>query len=76
MTAAQKSTQNPQDRTPVGRPRGTRKERRVGDHNEFATELNVELRFVPTVETAPMMMTATRAAIRPYSMAVTPDSSR
>src|SRR5437016_12030048 len=43
--------------------------------SEVATVLKVPDRFVPTVATAPMMMTATRAAIRPYSMAVTPDSS-
>jgi hypothetical protein len=43
--------------------------------SEFATELNVLERFVPTVDTAPMMMTATSAAISPYSIAVTPDAS-
>ena len=37
--------------------------------------LNLLLRLVPTAVTAPMMTTAIRAAIRPYSMAVAPDSS-
>ena len=32
------------------------------------------LRFAPSVVTAPMMTTAMRATIRPYSMAVAPDS--
>src|ERR1700686_5531489 len=38
-------------------------------------ELNVPLRVVPTNVTAVMITTAINAAIRPYSMAVTPDSS-
>src|SRR5215510_6419421 len=41
-----------------------------------ATVLNVPLRLVPTAVTAVMMTTAISAAIRPYSMAVAPDSSR
>lgn len=44
-------------------------------YSELATVLNVPLRLVPTVATTPMMTTAMRAAISPYSMAVTPDSS-
>ena len=40
------------------------------------TELKVVLRLPPTVVTAVMMTTEMRAAIRPYSIAVAPDSSR
>src|ERR1700688_659748 len=36
------------------------------------TALNVALRSVPTVVTATMITTAINAAMRPYSMAVTP----
>src|ERR1700691_2793995 len=46
------------------------------DYRLVATLLKVVFRLVPRVVTALMMTTATRAAIRPYSMAVTPDSSR
>jgi hypothetical protein len=38
-----------------------------------ATEVNVAERLVPTAVTATMMTTAIKAAMRPYSMAVTPD---
>ena len=37
--------------------------------------LNVVLRAVPTAVTAVMITTAIKAAIRPYSIAVAPDSS-
>jgi hypothetical protein len=37
--------------------------------------LNVVLRSFPSSDHAAMQTTATRAAIRPYSIAVTPDSS-
>src|ERR1700742_2025890 len=40
------------------------------------TVVNVVERLVPTTWTAPMITTAMSAAIRPYSMAVAPDSSR
>ena len=39
------------------------------------TDVNVVDKWVPTVLTAAMITTAIRAAIRPYSMAVAPDSS-
>ena len=39
-------------------------------------EVNFAVRFVPTVVTAVMITTAINPAMRPYSMAVTPDSSR
>src|SRR5581483_10588470 len=39
-----------------------------------ATVLNVELRLVPTVPITVTAATAIRAAIRPYSIAVTPSS--
>jgi hypothetical protein len=39
------------------------------------TSLNLVLMVVPRAVTAVMMTTAIRAAIRPYSMAVAPDSS-
>lgn len=39
------------------------------------TEPNVLLRLPPTVVTAPMITTEIKAAMRPYSMAVAPDSS-
>ena len=39
------------------------------------TVLNVPLRLVPTDVAAVMIATAMSAAIRPYSMAVAPDSS-
>src|SRR5258706_13368588 len=38
--------------------------------------VNFVVRFVPTVVTATMITTAINPAMRPYSMAVTPDSSR
>src|SRR5215472_16651654 len=38
--------------------------------------LNVPLKFEPTAVTAVMITTAMSAAMRPYSMAVAPDSSR
>src|ERR1700730_9435979 len=38
--------------------------------------VNFAVRFVPTVVTAVMITTAINPAMRPYSMAVTPDSSR
>jgi hypothetical protein len=38
-----------------------------------AIELNVLERSLPTAVTAVMMTTAIKAAMRPYSMAVTPD---
>ena len=41
-----------------------------------ATVLNVLLRLVPTRVKAAIAATAINAAIRAYSMAVTPDSSR
>ena len=37
--------------------------------------VKVEFRLVPSVVTAVMMTTAIKATIRPYSMAVAPDSS-
>ena len=37
--------------------------------------VKVELKFVPTVVAAVITATAIRAAIRPYSIAVAPDSS-
>jgi hypothetical protein len=40
-----------------------------------ATVLNLVERLVPTAVTAPMITTAIRATMRPYSMAVAPDSS-
>ena len=40
-----------------------------------AMVLKVELRLVPRTLQAAMQTTATSAAIRPYSIAVTPDSS-
>jgi len=40
------------------------------------TVVNVFWRLPPRVTKVPMMKTAMRAAIRPYSMAVTPDSGR
>jgi hypothetical protein len=46
------------------------------DYKLVATLLKVVFRLVPRVVMALMMTTATRAAIKPYSMAVTPDSSR
>jgi len=39
------------------------------------TDVNVVESEVPTAVTAPMITTAIKAAIRPYSMAVAPDSS-
>lgn len=42
----------------------------------LATLVNAPLRFVPTALTAPMITTAMRAASKPYSMAVAPDSSK
>jgi hypothetical protein len=41
-----------------------------------AMALNTAERFVPTDVTATMITTAISAAMRPYSIAVTPDSSR
>jgi len=46
------------------------------DYRLVATVLKVAFRLVPTVVTAVTITTAMRAAIRPYSMAVAPDSSR
>src|SRR5262245_3835887 len=40
-----------------------------------AIESNFDDRVVPKVVTAPMITTAMRAAMRPYSIAVAPDSS-
>src|SRR5215510_11063301 len=55
--------------------------RRLADYGA-ETEANVSATYwkmfdssVPRTVRAPMMATATRAAIRPYSMAVAPDSS-
>lgn len=42
----------------------------------FDTLVKVADRLVPTVVMAVMMTSAIRAAIRPYSIAVAPDSSR
>ena len=50
--------------------------RRQAPPRAVPTELKVVLRLPPTVVTAPMMTTEMRAAIRPYSIAVAPDSSR
>jgi hypothetical protein len=47
----------------------------VSGQSALATLLNVLVRWVPTDVTAVMMATAMRAAIKPYSMAVAPDSS-
>ena len=44
-------------------------------YNWLATVLNVLLRFVPTKLNAEMAATAISAAIRAYSIAVTPDWS-
>src|SRR5262244_3339367 len=41
----------------------------------FCTVVNVPLRLVPTFFTTVMMATEMPAAMRPYSMAVAPDSS-
>jgi hypothetical protein len=38
--------------------------------------VNLLVRFVPTVVTAVMITTAINPAMRPYSMAVTPDPGR
>jgi len=43
--------------------------------NVVETVVNVLVNLVPTVVTAVMMATAIKAAIRPYSIAVTPSSS-
>jgi|SRR5947209_19048725 len=43
------------------------------DHSWLATVLNVVLRLVPTRLNAEMAATAINAAIRAYSIAVTPD---
>jgi hypothetical protein len=54
---------------------------RTGRHLEASyfkaleTDPNVDLRLVPKPFTTGMIMTAIPAAIRPYSMAVAPDSS-
>ena len=45
-------------------------------YKQAATLLNVLLRLVPTRVKAAMAATAINAAIKAYSMAVTPDSSR
>jgi hypothetical protein len=42
------------------------------DYTDPAIVVNVVVRLVPTNVTAPMITTAINAAIRPYSMAVTP----
>src|SRR5438477_7493731 len=44
--------------------------------SEVDTVLKVVLRLVPTAATATTIATAISAAIRPYSIAVAPDSSR
>jgi len=49
---------------------------RAGRLRELPTSVNTVLTFVPTVETAVMMATAISDAIRAYSIAVAPDSSR
>jgi hypothetical protein len=41
---------------------------------ELAIELNVPCSLVPRVLTTPMMATEMPAAMRPYSIAVAPDS--
>jgi hypothetical protein len=46
---------------------------RAGDYNCAAMVLNVVLRLVPTKVNAAMAATAINAAIRAYSIAVTPD---
>ena len=43
--------------------------------SELLIEVNFSLRFVPTPLTTAMMASAMPAAIRPYSIAVAPDSS-
>jgi hypothetical protein len=43
--------------------------------SEVLTDVKLELNAVPTPFTATMMATAIPAAIRPYSIAVAPDSS-
>ena len=51
---------------------------REGDRNYFSElliEVNLSLRFVPTPLTTAIMASAMPAAIRPYSIAVAPDSS-
>jgi len=42
----------------------------------FETFVNVVFKFVPTVFTTAIIATAMPAAIKPYSIAVAPDSSR
>ncbi|AFT89138.1 hypothetical protein BUPH_05949 [Paraburkholderia phenoliruptrix BR3459a] len=42
----------------------------------LAIRTNLAARFVPTLVTPVMMTSAMSVAIRPYSMAVTPSSSR
>src|SRR5947207_5675164 len=49
---------------------------RAYDLSEVDTVLKVVLRLVPTAATATTIATAISAAIRPYSIAVAPDSSR
>jgi hypothetical protein len=52
--------------------------RQVGgraNYSAAATAVNVAVSFVPTLVTAVMITTAMRAAISPYSMAVTPELS-
>ena len=64
----------------AGRPPPTRNaeggpESANDQRSEVATELKVVFKFVPTVVTAVIMTTAISAAIKPYSIAVAPDSS-
>jgi len=42
----------------------------------FETAVNVAFKFVPVVFTAAIIATEMPAAMRPYSIAVAPDSSR
>lgn len=47
-----------------------------GRYSAFVTEVKVVVSLVPVVLTAAMIATEIPAAMRPYSMAVAPDSSR
>jgi len=47
----------------------------VGYLRLVPTEVNVAVKFVPIEVSATMILMAMRAAIRPYSIAVAPDSS-
>ena len=49
---------------------------RPGDQSSVLTALNVLVRLVPKVETATMITTAIKAAIKPYSIAVTARRSK